>query len=322
MENFDNNVGGGNTELKNIYSEEDNQYPEKDELKDENKKTEGEEPLLSVGEELNKEEDMIKKVEYNVDTKIIASSYKKEENELVIERPYYESNKKPEITEKKRTNNCCTKTLECLKGSDEYDEIILSLSILLAQFIIILILSWLGFKYDINDSFIKSKLSRNLTFYITSLVILIMFFTSLGFDDDDFLIVYIVYLILYIPCIIFYCFLLSKYTKDIHILCGLVLYIFDILSFIVSFKFFNPFSVLIVSPVISTIILFVFHYLWIKNGLKTFKISTVGLSEIIYLLIAITISMKLAKNYVRGAVILNLAIFTPLALYVIGQCCG
>ena len=42
MENFDNNIRVGNTELKNIYSEEDKQYPEKDESKDENNKKEGE----------------------------------------------------------------------------------------------------------------------------------------------------------------------------------------------------------------------------------------------------------------------------------------
>ena len=94
-----------------------------------------------------------------------------------------------------------------------------------------------GLIFNINESFIKSNKAIELTFYITSIVVLIMYFTFLCFDDN-YIIFHIIYLILYILCITFIVFL-SKYTKDIHIICGLVLYIFDVLSVIVSFKFFN-----------------------------------------------------------------------------------
>ena len=150
-----------------------------------------------------------------------------------------------------------------------------------------------------------------------------MIFTVLG-SDDKYICVYFVYLIIYILCITFYCFLLSKYTYYIHILCGLVLYIFDIFSLIASFKFFEKrfFSFIIIFPIISTVILLIFQYSWIKDSLKTFKFSTIGLSEIIYLIITITLSMSRARDYVQEALILDLAIFTPFALYVVGQNCG
>ena len=91
-----------------------------------------------------------------------------------------------------------------------------------------------------------------------------------------------IYPILYTPCIVFYCFLLSKYTDNKNILCGLILYILDILTYIITILIFKKIYYIlfsIFSSIITVITLLIFHYAWIKDDLVTFIISTVGLSE-------------------------------------------
>ena len=50
------------------------------------------------------------------------------------------------------------------------------------------------------------------------------------------------------------------------------------------------------SAIITIITLLIFHFGWIKDGLVTFKISTVGLSEILYLVFVAIYSIEKVIN--------------------------
>ena len=159
---------------------------------------------------------------------------------------------------------------------------------LIIQFIIIFIFTLLGFIFEINKAFTKSDGTIAATFFPTTAVILIMCYTALciSYSNRDSPWLYI-YLILYIPCIVFYCFLISDGTDNINVLCGLILYILDILTFIITILIFEKIYYIVFfafSSIITIITLLIFHFVWIKDGLITFKISTVGLSEYIYIL--------------------------------------
>jgi len=204
---------------------------------------------------------------------------------------------------------------------DSHEEVLIKTFFhLIIQFIIIFIFTLLGFIYEINEAFIKSDGAIWGTLVPTTVVILIMCFTALCIDDynRDSKWLYI-YLIIYIPCMVFYCFLLSGATNNINIICGLVLYILDILSFIIViiiYKEIRYIVFILFSVVIAIIILLVFHFVWIKDGLITFKISTVGLSEIIYLIIITKFSIRKVHDYLFETIVFNLGIFSPLAFIV------
>lgn len=249
------------------------------------------------------------------------------------EKPYYEQNTTPQIQAKTSENeskkkcnlySVCEKISECLSDFkyrfNSNEELLLKTFLqLLIQFIIIFLFTFLGFIFDINKAFIKGEGAIWGTFIPTTILILIMCYSSLCCKDSALLYIYI---ILYIPCIIFYCFLLSDYTNYINIICGLTLFILDIISFIVIIVIFSKIhyiAFLILSAIITIITLLIFHFKWIGNGLTTFKISTVGLSEIIYLAIVtfVTIEKFEIENYVFETIVFDLAIFSPLAIVVL-----
>ena len=126
-------------------------------------------------------------------------------------------------------------------------------------------------------------------------------------------------IVLYVPCIVFYSFALSGVTDKIHVICGQVLYLLDILLFMINlliYEFGLKMYILfgIISGLISIVVLIIFHFKYIYDGLITFIISTVGLSEIIYLILAAIVIIKVIEHYDYryGAVAFDLTIFTPL----------
>ena len=124
---------------------------------------------------------------------------------------------------------------------------------------------------------------------------------------------------------VFYCFALSGATDKINVICGVVLYIFDILSLIISILIFEIGSkmyklFIIISCLITIVILIIFHFKSINDGLITFKISTVGASEIVYLILCSFGIEKVIWNseqYLFGAIVFDLAIFTPLIVVIV-----
>lgn len=328
MDDLNENTKNDYKELRFIDSNEDQNPGKEVEIKNE-----GEDPLLKNEEEIKNEVEInIKEDDKNekekLDTPIGSNNNNdiKKEDDLVIERPYYERNEPKKEEQEKFCCPALRKFAECAKGCKRYitfDDLAYAFFIFGGQFILIFLFCLFGFIYDIYKAFIETDLSFKLTFYITSFVVLFMTFTFLCFDENFFF-VHIIYLIIYIPCISFFCFLLSYYTDYIYILCGLISYIFDSLSLIISFTIFggNIFFFILFSSAFTVVILLIFHYKWIGDGLITFKISTVGLSEIIYLSLVVWLSKEKLDNLILEALACDLAIFSPFALYILGQCCA
>ena len=328
MDDLNENTKNDYKELRFIDSNEDQNPGKEVEIKNE-----GEDPLLKNEEEIKNEVEInIKEDDKNekekLDTPIGSNNNNdiKKEDDLVIERPYYERNEPKKGEQEKFCCPALMKFAECAKGCKRYvafDDLAYAFFIFGGQFILIFLFCLFGFIYDIYKVFIETDLSFKLTLYITSFVVLFMTFTFLCFDQR-FICVLIIYLIIYIPCISFFCFLLSYYTDYIYILCGLISYIFDSLSLIISFTIFggNIFFFILFSSAFTVVILLIFHYNWIEDGLITFKISTVGLSEIIYLSLVVWLSKEKLDNLILEALACDLAIFSPFALYILGQCCA
>ena len=251
----------------------------------------------------------------------------KNDYEAFNEKPYYEQKEKSQPKYSWLSCGIFCRIIDHMKGiindNSENELLLYSLLHLFIQVIIIFIFTLLGFIFRINEPFVALPLANILP---TTVVIVVMYITSLCIDSSsrDSKFFYII-IILYIPCMVFYCFALSGATDKINVICGVVLYIFDILSFIISVLIFqfgcNMFILFIItSGLISIIILIIFHFKSINDGLITFKISTVGASEIIYLILC---SLGINKYvwdsdyYLFGAIVFDLAIFTPLIVVIV-----
>ena len=184
------------------------------------------------------------------------------------EKPYYELNEISKAKKNKEKKNYLSNQHLVEKKIDKYDDKELQLLKtsfnLLIQFKIILIFTLLGFIYEINEAFIKSKGAIYGTLIPTTIIILSMCY-SFHFIPDSNRSDYWLYIypIIYIPCIVFYCFLLSKYTDNKNILCGLILYILDILTYIITILIFKKIYYIlfsIFSSIITVITLLIFHY--------------------------------------------------------------
>ena len=101
--------------------------------------------------------------------------------------------------------------------------------------LIIFILIILGFNFHINESFNKTSDIMWYTFIPTSIAMGIMsLYTFYFYERHRKSKLMIIFLILYITCICFYLFLLSNFMNYIYIICGVLLYLIDILSYIIT----------------------------------------------------------------------------------------
>ena len=145
--------------------------------------------------------------------------------------------------------------------------------ILIIQFIIIISLFWLGCYYGINETFIKSKSSMLWTF-IVSLFFSCSFsffsfysYYNLIFSDCPLVLAFFSCL-LYIPLTIFYCFLLTAFTKYEYILE--VLYLILINCIIIETNHCLSETLYIVLIMLlqlatDTVVLFIYYYFLIKK---------------------------------------------------------
>lgn len=241
-------------------------------------------------------------------------------SESCPEKPYYQPKEivKTETKKENKIYSCYRHLIKYIDNLGEYENILLkTFFLLIIQFIIIFFFTLLGFTFDINKSIMESKGAKYGLLIPIIIIILFMCYSALCINDSDRDNPWLyLYLIVYVPCIVFFCFLISDGTDNVNVLCGLILFIVDILAFIIIILIFGKiyyifFSVL--SAVFTVIILLIFHYYWIKDGLITFKISTVGLSEIIYLIIITIFSITKVKEYLFEAIVFDLGIFSPVA---------
>lgn len=233
----------------------------------------------------------------NPNNNIINTKY---DNEIIEEKPYYEQSieiQQP-ISENKR--NIFSKIKDYINNLDSNNKLLFySLLFLLIQIVIIFIFALLGFSLGISEIFVKHPLANLIP---TTVITFLMSITCYCVLISRNRVLTYIYIILYIPCITLYCFALSGIMNKNNVICGLVLYVLDILSFIIAILIFDyglKMLILfgIISGVISIVILIIFHYKLIKKGLITFKISTVGLSEIIYLIIISIYVVKRLDDY-------------------------
>lgn len=271
---------------------------------------------------------------------------KNNDNEKNYEKPYYDQTKPTETKSKtyiSSSNNSSSyysysrpfSCADCLKSIPSFLDRIIELDWfnyleeeqklflivfihLIIQTFLIFIFSLIGFLQGTNEAFVDHPWANLVP---TTIVILIMTYSVLCMPRDSKLLY--IYIALYIPCMIFYLFALSGPTDYINVVCAVVLYMMDLLAFIIAIRKFPyelPFYILfgILSGIFTIITLIIFHFTAVKDGLTTFKISTVGLSEIIYLYI---ISFAIVKFNVDDTlfvvIVFNLGIFAPLAVVIL-----
>ena len=240
------------------------------------------------------------------------------------EKPYYQPNKKPEnqVEKDKKISSFFHNLIIYLDLLGLQEIFFLKIFLrLIIQFIIIFIFTLLGFIFEINKVITKNDIVGKVFFYSISILILIMCYSALLINESKRGSPWLyIYLILYIPCMVYYCFLISSVTDNVNVLCGLILYILDILTFIITILIFQKIYYILFmafSALITTITLLIFHFGWIKDGLVTFKISTVGLSEILYIVFVAIYSIEKVNKYLYATIVFDLAIFSPFAALVL-----
>ena len=130
--------------------------------------------------------------------------------------------------------------------------------IFIIQYAWILFFGLLGFYFGINEIFTQNLTSILLTFIPTTLLSLIIGYHAYINDARKSFNKQIYYgtLTIYIPIIVFYCFLLSKYIDKNYISCGIILFFTDIFCstfYYIIFKIYRGFIILIISSIFNAI---------------------------------------------------------------------
>ena len=125
---------------------------------------------------------------------------------------------------------------------------------------------------------------------------------------------------LYIPSIVFNCFLFVKLTEIRYVTIILITILadyFSLLFFIIIFASKN--FLFFIAPVItSTASMLIFHFMCNLSPEITIKISSVALSAIAYIFIILLICIHHIdkEDYLFATIIMDYAIFSPMAFVV------
>ena len=187
-------------------------------------------------------------------------------------------------------------------------------SIFLYQYFLITILVWTGFyvgwnKIIKNDSTYMIKiLGATLAINIAICVIFSCYFES---NKDK--LIWVIYLLLFIPIMTIYCFSCSYLIEEKYILCFLFIVFFDLLS-ITLFIFFTKsdfFVFIFIVCLISNIITIIpFHFFWIKNAKSILIISILAVVFDIYLMYISYFTKKLFPfHYIISTIFFDYGFF-------------
>jgi hypothetical protein len=238
-----------------------------------------------------------------------------------IEKPYYETNEsiqKPQFIQPIiQQKNCCTRCQE------RYDDIsiylIRILLILFIQFALITSIFFVLFYFDIYETHLKNN--SGILFFLTNTIVCCLCYGVLCIKGscrrNSALYIYI---LLYIPSILFNCFFFVELTEIRYVSIILITILgdyFSLLIFIISFTAKN--FLFFIAPIItSTASMLTFHFMYNLSTEITIKISLVALSAIIYIVIILLICLYQIEmeDYLFAAIIMNYAIFSPIALAV------
>ncbi len=203
--------------------------------------------------------------------------------------------------------------------------------VLIIQCLLVIFFVWLGFATEISDSFIKSEGTIKGTLITISIYILILCYSALclRYIDNKWLYIHI---ITYVPCMVFYCYVLTAVTDKTNIyivLFSIFLDIFSIFIYILLFLSLNIIG-LILFPLITNIIaMLFFSFKFLYNDPELIrKIIAIDASAIIYFNIIFFVlkgglecifsSIDFERNeYIFVAVLFDLSIFSPAAFVVL-----
>ena len=168
---------------------------------------------------------------------------------------------------------------------------------LILEYLIIDLIVSLGFILECSNLFIQNTNFFLMTFILSSILIL---FLSHSYDFiPKKNILFLLYLILFIPTIILFCFSLSYFIPNEIILCSLYLLSLDILSIgIYTFisKSYSKFWIIFLELMVNAITIPIFYFTWIKDAYYIIYISDISIIFMIYFLIISNIVSKLLNN--------------------------
>jgi len=238
-----------------------------------------------------------------------------------IEKPYYEINEsnqksqliQPDIQQK----NCSTRCYE------RYDEIsiylIKILLILFIQFSLITLLYTIIFYFDIYEIYLKRY--SVMLFFLTNAIVCCLCYGVLCMKGrcrrNKAL---YIYLVLYIPSIVFNCFLFVELAEIRYVTIILITILadyFSLLFFIICFTAKN--YLFFIAPVFTSTASMLFcHFFYNLSPIITIKISSVALSAIIYIFIILLVCIHQieTEDYLFATIIMDYAIFSPIAFVV------
>lgn len=198
--------------------------------------------------------------------------------------------------------------------------------VLLIQFLVIGFFVWLGFRSDFEDVFIDKSKSMIWTFVIITLFTFCVTSAIMCYDGEQTSCMSF-NIVIYIPIMIIYFFLLSKYTKNDYILIQLSLFISDFLAivlFILLFGKYKGYGVLFFILILNVALILIFYYtdvLYLKEKNAIITISILSFIFIAYIIIFNDyVRQKFEDNEVKGAIFhFNYNIFVPaLIIFILG----
>jgi hypothetical protein len=180
--------------------------------------------------------------------------------------------------------SCIERYKDKIRNDSDIELYLKAFIVLIIQCLFVIFFVWLGFAIGINDDFIRSEGTIKGTLFPISIYILILCYSALCLRDcSKWLYIHI---ISYVPCMVFYCYILTAITDKTNIyivLFSIFLEFFSIFIYILSFLSLN-FIGLILFPLISNIIailFFSFKFLYNDSELIG-KIIAIDASAIIY----------------------------------------
>ncbi len=214
-----------------------------------------------------------------------------------------------------------------INSNDKIDLYLRVFFFLIIQCLIVIFFVWIGFVTGISNAFIETSAAIIATLTIVSIYILVLCYSSLFlYYKTEY---FYLHAITYVPCMVFYCYVISAATEKTNIyivLFSIFLDIFSIFIYILSFKSLK-FIGIILFPLVSNIILiiiFSFTFLY-GNGLLITKIIAIDISAILYFIIVFFVLkeniFKVRNHFdtedtLALVVFFDLAIFSPVAFIV------
>ena len=140
--------------------------------------------------------------------------------------------------------------MERIRKDSDIELYLKTFIVLIIQCLFVIFFVWLGFVTGISDAFIKSEGTIKGTLIPVSIYILILCYSALCLRGNQWLYLHI---ITYVPCMVFYCYVITAVTDKTNIyivLFSIFLDIFSIFIYLLSFISLN-FIGLILFPLIS-----------------------------------------------------------------------